>query len=363
MLVKSLDRRSFLKLSAIAGVAAGTPLSEFLEWRMASAQAKTLTAAYSNAGLVSTWDAQGKDTVDYFASLLNVKVDWKDPAQDEQQQRQAFDEFALGQYDFLGVQPVSIGILVEPITKIIKDNNTPVISIDTLIAPLDEMKDMGVLTLMSCDNITLAEGVVNTLVTKMGGKGKIVRIGGKLGHTGAQARGQGFHNVIDKYVTSNDIEIVDEEPGDWSTEKTAGIWKNLLNRYPDINGAFHDNDDMALAAQAVIADAGKDKQIFIGGIDAMQPAIEAVIDGRLAATARNSATRVHGWSVVVGAYAATIGLEKARSEIPFFLLIDGPAIVAGVDSNDKWKDTPWMLKNYGMSSAPGQKWLEDHFLF
>lgn len=363
MLIKKMDRRSFLKLSAIAGVAAGTPLAEFLEWRMASAQTKPMVAAYSNNGLASSWCSQGKDTVDYFASLLNVKIDWKDGKQDEPTQIQAFDEFAAGKYDFIGVQPVSIGILVDQLTTMIQKTNIPVISIDTLIAPLDQMQQMGVLTLMSCDNITLAESVVTTLVEKMGGKGKIVHIGGKLGHTGAQARGQGFHNVIDKYVASNDIEIVDEEPADWSADKTTEIWQNLLKRHPDITGAFHDNDDMALAAQKVIADAGKADQIFIGGLDAMQPAIQAVVEGKLAATARNSSSRAHGWSVVVGAYAATVGLEKAKTDVPFFLLIDGPAVAAGVASNDKLKDTPWLLKNYGLSSAPGQKWLEDHFLF
>ncbi len=363
MLIKSLDRRNFLKLSAIAGVSLGTPLYEFLEWRMASAQAQPLTAAYSNAGLQSTWNIQGKDTVEYFAGLLNIKVDWKDGAQDEATQRQAFDQFAVGKYDFVAVQSVSIGILVDPITTIIKNNNTPVICLDTLIAPLDQMQQMGVLTLMSCDNVTLAEGVVTTLVNRMQGKGQIVRIGGKRGHTGAQARGKGFHNIVDRYVASGDIQIVDEEPGDWDTQKTAAIWQTLLNKYPDVSGAFHDNDDMALAAQKVIADAGKDKQIFIGGIDAMQPAIQAVVDGKLAATARNSAARVHGWSVVVGAYAATVGLDQAKKDVPFFLLIDGPVITAGVDSNDQLKDTPWLLKNYGMSSAPGQKWLEDRFLF
>ena len=363
MLIKRMDRRSFLKLSAIAGVTAGTPLFEFLEWRMASAQAKPLTAAYSNSGLVASWCAQGKATVDYFAGLLNVKIDWKDGNQDELTQIQAFDEVARSKYDFIGVQPVSIGILVDQMTSIIKNYNTPVISIDTLIAPLDEMQRMGVLALMSCDNITLAESVVTALVDKMGGKGKIVHIGGKLGHTGAQARGQGFHNVIDKYVASNDIQIVDEESADWSPEKTTAIWQRLLKRYPDITGAFHDNDDMALAAQKVIADAGKSEQIYIGGIDAMQSSIQAVVDGKLAATARNSSTRVHGWSVVVGAYAATVGLDKAKSDVPFFLLIDGPVISAGVAANDKLKDTPWLLKNYGLNSAPGQKWLEDHFLF
>jgi ABC-type sugar transport system substrate-binding protein len=63
MLIKKMDRRSFLKLAAVTGVTVGTPMFEFLEWRTASAQAKQLSAAYSNNSLSHTWCAQGKDAV------------------------------------------------------------------------------------------------------------------------------------------------------------------------------------------------------------------------------------------------------------------------------------------------------------
>jgi ribose transport system substrate-binding protein len=364
MLIKKFDRRSFLKLAAIAGIGVGTPMFEFLQWRMSSAKAQTkaLTAAYSNNGLDASWCAQGKDCVDYYAKLLNITIEWQDPAHVPEKQRAIFDTFATKKYDFVGVQPVSISTLVEPATTMIKAG-TPIVIIDTLLAPFKQQQEMGVLTFMSCDNIILGEGVATVLASKIGGKGEVARIGGQAGHTGAQGRGQGFHNIFDPLVKSGAVKIVNEEPADWNTTKAADLTQTLISKYPNLGAIFYDNDDMALAGLKIVTDAGKDKQVFLGGIDAMQPAIQAVVAGKYAVTARNSAGRVHGWSVVVGAYAATVGLEKARSEIPAWLMVDGPTITAADAGDPSLADKPWLIKGLGVGSAAGQLWLENNFLF
>jgi len=94
----------------------------------------------------------------------------------------------------------------------------------------------------------------------------------------------------------------------------------------------------------------------------MPPAIQAIADGKLAGTARNPANRIHGWAVVIGAYAASVGLDQARKDVPFFTLADGPALFPDIDKNPDLADTPWKLNNYGMSSTDGQIYLESLFL-
>jgi hypothetical protein len=101
----------------------------------------------------------------------------------------------------------------------------------------------------------------------------------------------------------------------------------------------------------------------VGGIDAMPFALEAVQDGRLSATCRNPSCRIHAWAVIAGAYAASVGMEQAREDIPFFVLADGPAVTGAIDSNPEFAAEPWKLVNYGMSSIPSQLWLQDQFLF
>jgi ribose transport system substrate-binding protein len=358
--MSKINRRDFLKSSMLFG--SGLAVANFLpfiEYRRAHAQDQPLKAAMSSAGLAGTWNAQGEESARYWASLLGVEITWYDGEFDPAAQRAKFDQLSTQQWDFVAVQPNAIGALIEPILTLV-DQNIPVIDMDTLIAPLQDLQDLGVLTFIAPDNVFMAESVVQKLIDKMGGAGKIAHIGGQPGHTGAQARGQGFWNLVNKYP---DIEVVDDQPADWDVTRAADLTESILNRHPDLKAIFADNDDMALAARQIVENAGLDEQVLIGGVDAMPPAIEAVRDGKLVGTARNSANRIHGWAVLAGAYAATVGLEQARNEIPFYVLADGPAIFGEIDSNPELAEEPWKLRNYGFSPADGLLWLEDQYLF
>jgi ribose transport system substrate-binding protein len=136
------------------------------------------------------------------------------------------------------------------------------------------------------------------------------------------------------------VTVVDEQPADWDVTKVARIWESLLTKYPDIAGAFFHNDDMALAAHNVMKAKGREG-IVIAGVDAMPPAVNAVLDGTMLATVRNPSCRIHGWAVAAGV-AAVAGGEKAGTDIPNFILADGPVIT---------KET-----------APGHLWLQKQFL-
>lgn len=354
------NRRDFLKGSITAGAGlAFANLLAFIDYRRAHAQDAPIRAAMSSAGLAGSWNAQGQDAALYWADLLGVEVTWFDGEFDPAIQRAKFDQIATESWDFVAVQPNSIDVLVEPIQALI-DAGTPIIDMDTLIAPLDKMREMGVVTLIAPDNVYMSEAVVSKIVALMGGEGKISHIGGQPGHTGAQARGQGFLNIVGRFPG---IEVVDDQPGNWDVSTAAALTEAVLNRHPDLKGIFADNDDMALAARQVVDNAGLGAQVFVGGVDAMPNALEAIADGRLVATARNPSNRIHGWAVVAGAYAATVGLEQARQDIPFFVLADGPAIYGDIASDPALAETPWKLSNYGMSSIEGQLWLEERFLF
>ena len=153
----------------------------------------------------------------------------------------------------------------------------------------------------------------------------------------AQGRAKGFKSVVANYP---DVKVINEEPADWDVTKVARIWDSILTQNADIAGAFFHNDDMALAANQVMKQKGREG-IIIGGVDAMPPAVQAVLDGTMLATVRNPSCRIHGWSVAAGV-AAVQGGEKAGTDIPNYILADGPVIT---------KET-----------APGHLWLQKNFL-
>ena len=329
------SRREFFKTSAgAAALIGGLGISPALAQAVASgASEKPLKAAFSNAGLQATWCAQGKQAAEYWGKLFNVEVTWFDGQLDAVKQRAAIDNMASQDWDFVAIQAFGIGTLTQPVQAMI-DKGTPVIDMDTLIAPLDQI---NVHTFLAPDNEFMGSAVTQALVTAIGGKGKVVMTQGALGHTGAQGRAKGFKSVIANYP---DIEVLDEQPADWDVSKVSRIWETLLTQHPQIDAAFFHNDDMALAAAEVMKRQGREG-ILLGGVDAMPPAITAVSEGRMHATVSNPSCRIHGYAVAAGV-AAVVGGEKTDAGIPKNIVTDGPVVTK--------------------ANAAGMQWMEDHFL-
>jgi len=332
----STTRRDLLQAAATAGAASalfgGLSVSPALAAEMGRSE-KPLKAAFSNAGLQATWCAQGKQAAEYWGKLFNVEVTWFDGQLDAVKQRAAIDNMASQKWDFVAIQAFGIGTLTQPVQKMI-DAGIPVIDMDTLIAPLDQI---NVHSFLAPDNEFMGASVTQALVNALNGKGKVIMTQGALGHTGAQGRAKGFDAVIKQYPG---IEVLDTQPADWDVSKTARLWETYLTKYPQIDAAFFHNDDMALAASNIMK-AHNRTNILIGGVDAMPPAISAVADGRMFATVRNPSCRIHGGAIVAGVAALAKG-EKSGKEIPKSVVTDGPVVTK--------------------ANAAGMQWMEDHFL-
>jgi ribose transport system substrate-binding protein len=331
------SRRDVFKVMGATAVAGALFASAGFDPALAQelkASGAPLKAAMGNAGLQATWCAQGKTAAEAWAKLLNVEVTWFDGELSATKQRATVDNMATQKWDFVALQTFGIGTLNDPINKVI-GAGTPVIAMDTMMAPEGQL---ALHTFIAPDNIMMGSVTANALLSAMGGEGQVVMTQGALGHTGAQGRAKGFMEVLKNYPK---VELVDDQPADWDVTKVARIWDSLLTKFPDLKGGFFHNDDMALAAYNVIKAKGREGGIKLSGIDAMPPAVNAVLEGTLVATVRNPSCRIHGWSVAAGV-AAAAGGEKAGKDIPNFILADGPVIT---------KET-----------AAGHLWLQKNFL-
>jgi ribose transport system substrate-binding protein len=335
------DRRRFIEASGAAAVTAalvaGFGMSPARAAEMAEAagrSVKPLTAAFSNAGLQATWCAQGKRAAEYWGKLFNVDVTWFDGELSATKQRAAIDNMASQKWDFVAIQAFGIGTLTAPVKKMIAAG-IPVIDMDTLIAPLDQI---DIHSFIAPDNEFMGSSVTQALIDAIGGEGNIIMTQGALGHTGAQGRARGFRSVVKKYPK---VKVLDEQPADWDVTKVARIWETLLTKYPKIDAAYFHNDDMALAAYNVMK-AHNRTSIKIGGCDAMPPALEAVQDGRMLATVRNPSCRIHAGALIAGVAAVTTGEKTGSGGIPKNIVADGPVVT--------------------QANAPGMMWMENHFL-
>ncbi len=329
------DRRGLLTHMGAAAVALGIgPALAQDMGKAAGRSSKPLKAAFSNAGLQATWCAQGKQAAEYWGKLYNVEVTWFDGELAAQKQRAAVDNMAAQKWDFVAIQAFGIGTLTAPVNRMI-ESGTPVIDMDTLIAPL---AGINVHSFLAPDNEFMGASVTQALVDAINGEGTMIMTQGALGHTGAQGRAKGFESVIKKYPK---IQVLDTQPGDWDVTKVTRIWETLLTKYPKISAAYFHNDDMALAAYNVMK-AHNRTDIILGGCDAMPPALAAVSDGRMHATVRNPSCRIHGGAIVAGVAAVMAGEKAGEGGIPKNVIVDGPVVTK--------------------ANAPGMMWMEDHFL-
>jgi ribose transport system substrate-binding protein len=288
---------------------------------------KPLKAAFVNAGLANSWPAQGKAATEQWSKWLGVDVTWYDGGLSIDKQRKAVDDMATKMWDFVAIQAFGIDTLVDPVSQMIQ-KGIPVIQMDTIIAK----NDPGVVTFLEPDNVAMAETVTETLFKAIGGTGNVIMTQGALGHSGARKRAEGFRRALARHPN---IKLLAEDTAEWDVNKTAKLWEDYLVKFPKIDAGFFHSDDMGLAASKVIKNAGRD--IKLGSVDAMPEAIEAVKDGRLLVSVRNSSVRIHWGALVLGAMAAT-----GTKNIPKYIQIDGPVVTKEI--------------------ADGMAFMEAHFL-
>lgn len=283
---------------------------------------KRLRAAFSNAGLSSSWCALGKTTAELWGQLLDVEIEWFDGEMDPEKQRNRIDAIVHKPWDFCCFQAVQIDSLAAPVRKL-KQRGVPVISMDTLLVGMDKMRDTGVWCEVTPNHVDMAEKSVGYLMEKIGGKGKVIHIGGLDAHSGAQGRRQGFENIVNKF---SEIQVVGGGVRwcDWKKEKARNTFESLLQQEKEpIAGAFFHSDDMALAAApAIKGTIHKDMQIV--AVDGQREGLEAVQNGVLAATTVNPVCRIHRTSLIIGQFIARNG-EKPET-VPMEVITPGPLV-------------------------------------
>jgi ribose transport system substrate-binding protein len=285
---------------------------------------RPLRAAFSNAGLQSTWCALGKKTAELWGRLLNVEIEWFDGEFDLGKQRNKIDSITDREWDFCCFQAVQIDTLADP-CKRLKERGIPVISMDTLLVGMDKMRDTGVWCEVTPDHVDMAEKSVGYLMQKIDGKGKVIHIGGLDGHSGAQGRRQGFENTIKNFP---EVEVLGGGVRwcDWDKEKARNTFEALLQQESTpIAGAFFHSDDMALAAIPALKGTIHEKMVVVA-VDGQKDGLDAIKKGVLAASAVNPVCRIHQTALFLGQFI--VRNKESLESIPMEIVTPGPLVTA-----------------------------------
>ena len=119
------------------------------------------------------------------------------------------------------------------------------------------------------------------IMTLIKGKGDIAVIHGPNGHSAEVQRTEGIKEVIKRFPGSK---IVVEQTANWDRAQALTLMENWLASGRKIDAVIAQNDEMALGAYKAIEASGKQKEILVIGIDAIQDALKAVDEGKLVGT-------------------------------------------------------------------------------
>ena len=169
-----------------------------------------------------------------------------------------------------------------PAIKAAKNAGIPVILLDRNVDASLAKAGEDYVTFIGSNFIEEGQRVADWLVKNANGKTTIIELEGTTGSSPANDRKKGFDDVIAKH---SDFKIVASQTGDFARDKGRQVAETLLQAHPDANVVYAHNDEMAIGAISAIEAAGKapGKDILVLSIDGGKEAVQAVIDGKIAA--------------------------------------------------------------------------------
>ena len=149
--------------------------------------------------------------------------------------------------DALIVNPMDANAVI-PVLMKAQEKGIPVVLVDSTIE--DGNEDLYV-TYVGTDNYAAAKMGAEVLSEALGGAGKAILVRGANGNSVGNARADGF-----KAGLAEGIELVGEQPGDWSNDIAKQVTENMLQANPDVTGIMSCSDVMVDGILQAIDDAG-----------------------------------------------------------------------------------------------------------
>jgi len=157
----------------------------------------------------------------------------------------------------------------------------PVVTVDTRV------EHDWITSHVATDNVAAAELAGDYIVEKLGGKGKVLIIGGTVGAQTADDRRNGVFNKC----KAAGMTVLDFD-ANWKDDEANRIAQEQLAAHADIGAIFAACDPMILGAKVAVKRKGLLGKVLLVGFDAIPEALAAVKKGELDATVRQDPVRM-----------------------------------------------------------------------
>ncbi|WP_404402654.1 substrate-binding domain-containing protein [Pelagibacterium halotolerans] len=86
-------------------------------------------------------------------------------------------------------------------------------------------------------------------------------------------------NAFMEGIEGSGINVLDHEYANWNRDDGFEVMQDFLSRFPDIDGVWAQDDDIALGVIEAVRQAGREDEMFIVGGAGMKEVIQMVMDG------------------------------------------------------------------------------------
>ena len=304
--------KKFLLLSLVVIMTAG------LMTGIVGAQ-DTFKIGYSCNNFNDTFQTFIEDHARAFAEENGIEYTYADAGEDILKQQDQIKAFIAEGVDAIVVVPVDTSA-TEPIIDITKEAGIPVVFVNrnpfSEIAVEDIPENGYYVGSESIDaGLFQAEYLVELLGTEEP-VGYAILVG-LLSNEAAVARTEGNKQILDQYPNYT---LLAEKNGDWQRDQGLTITENWLTAYGDeLKAILANNDEMALGALEALEANGRE-DVIVMGVDLIDDAKTAILDGRLDASVLQDA-KGQGEGAMKIAVDILSGIEVDKlSMIPYVLV-------------------------------------------
>ena len=178
-------------------------------------------------------------------------------------------------YDYIILHPLEPDAEADIVDQYIQDG-TPILMVNQSDGGSEFASNVD------CDPIEQGRIVAEVAAEKIPQDGKAVILLGPSGNSHSIGRREGFETYL--FEARPDIEILDEQIGDWEKSKGMNFMEDWMQAYGQIDAVIAMNDAMALGALEAAKDAGRDEGLTAYGIDGLADAVLSIEEGGLTAT-------------------------------------------------------------------------------
>ncbi|MDZ4765614.1 MAG: substrate-binding domain-containing protein [Chloroflexota bacterium] len=199
----------------------------------------------------------------------------------------------------------------------------PVINVDELISTeITAAEGLTIATRIASNNVRAGQSAAEFIIARLDEGADVAVIEGNPGAQSSIDRVAGFIDAAE----FGGLRVVASQPANWDEDTAYEVTTELLNTMPDVRAIFAANDSMGLGAVRAIEDADRAGEILVVSVDAIPDALDAVREGRLAATVAQFPEEM-----AVLAVEATLKILQGRPIAPE---IESPVVVISADNLD-----------------------------